>query len=71
MFKLKTELNRLTFSVSVERLVEYAKVENEADWIVESKRPSPNWPNEGVVEFINYATRYRPVSLKGVSVATP
>ena len=28
--------------------------------MVEDKRPSPGWPDEGRVEFKDYATRYRP-----------
>ncbi|KAI6224767.1 Mrp-4 [Aphelenchoides besseyi] len=46
--------------VAVERVNEYAEVEPEAAWIVESNRPPDDWPQKGAVEFQYYSTRYRP-----------
>ncbi|GME82213.1 unnamed protein product [Ambrosiozyma monospora] len=46
--------------VSVERVVEYSKLTPEAPSIIEDKRPSTQWPFNGVINFKNYSTRYRP-----------
>lgn len=46
--------------VSVERILEYSRLELEAPEIIEEKRPSPSWPQNGQIEFKNYSTRYRP-----------
>jgi ABC-type multidrug transport system fused ATPase/permease subunit len=35
-------------------------VESEAEWVVKDKRPPSGWPDKGVIDFDNYATRYRP-----------
>ncbi|XP_053366955.1 ATP-binding cassette sub-family C member 3 isoform X1 [Clarias gariepinus] len=45
--------------VAVERVKEYSETPPEAPWEVESKKPSPDWPPEGNVEFTNYSVRYR------------
>nr|XP_039264358.1 multidrug resistance-associated protein 1-like [Styela clava] len=45
--------------VAVERVQEYAKVKNEAEWEVKENKPNREWPSEGQIEFENYATRYR------------
>ncbi|KAG8518496.1 Multidrug resistance-associated protein 1, partial [Galemys pyrenaicus] len=47
-----------TNAVSIERVCEYENMDKEAPWIM-SKRPPPQWPNKGIVEFINYQARYR------------
>jgi ABC-type multidrug transport system fused ATPase/permease subunit len=44
---------------SMERVKEYLEVEQEADEIVEDKRPDPSWPSKGAVDFVKYSTRYR------------
>ncbi|XP_028966466.1 multidrug resistance-associated protein 1 [Galendromus occidentalis] len=57
--------------VSIERCLEYAEVESEAEWIVESNRPDPEWPAEGAIDFKNYSTRYRdglPLVVKNISI---
>ncbi|XP_055982515.1 ATP-binding cassette sub-family C member 3 [Sorex fumeus] len=46
--------------VSVERVKEYSKTEEEAPWVVEGSRPPSGWPLRGEVEFRNYSVRYRP-----------
>ncbi|XP_068114091.1 ATP-binding cassette sub-family C member 2 [Hyperolius riggenbachi] len=45
--------------VAVERVDEYIKVENEAPWET-SQRPPEDWPDKGVVKFVDYKVRYRP-----------
>lgn len=46
--------------VSVERVLEYAKLPSEAPEIIPNKRPSISWPAHGAVSFHDYSTRYRP-----------
>ncbi len=45
--------------VSVERVLEYAKLPSEAAEIIPERRPPVAWPAKGEVEFKNYSTRYR------------
>ncbi|XP_060620764.2 ATP-binding cassette sub-family C member 3 isoform X1 [Anolis sagrei] len=45
--------------VAVERVKEYSENETEAPWIIEDKRPSEKWPDQGEVQFTNYSVRYR------------
>ncbi|EPS42616.1 hypothetical protein H072_3436 [Dactylellina haptotyla CBS 200.50] len=45
--------------VSVERILEYARLEPEAPEVVKKNRPSVAWPTNGGVQFRNYSTRYR------------
>uniref|UniRef100_A0A8D0A2U8 ATP-binding cassette, sub-family C (CFTR/MRP), member 3 n=1 Tax=Sander lucioperca TaxID=283035 RepID=A0A8D0A2U8_SANLU len=45
--------------VAVERVKEYAETKTEAPWEVEDKKPPPEWPMEGNVEFHDYSVRYR------------
>lgn len=44
--------------VASERIEEYADVNPEAEWTVES-RPDSDWPKDGCVKFDEYSTRYR------------
>ncbi|KER28839.1 hypothetical protein T265_13503, partial [Opisthorchis viverrini] len=47
--------------VSVERIIEYTKVPQEAPWTLPSGSALPqNWPTAGEVFFDKYSTRYRP-----------
>ncbi|KAG5445615.1 Multidrug resistance-associated protein 1 [Clonorchis sinensis] len=47
--------------VSVERIIEYTKVPQEAPWTLPSENLLPqNWPTVGEVVFDRYSTRYRP-----------
>ncbi|XP_045858979.1 multidrug resistance-associated protein 1-like isoform X1 [Meles meles] len=46
-----------TNAVSIERVCEYENMDKEAPWIM-SKRPPSQWPEKGIVEFINYQARY-------------
>ncbi|XP_042224815.1 multidrug resistance-associated protein 1-like isoform X3 [Homarus americanus] len=45
--------------VAVERIKEYTEVPQEAAWDISSKKPHKDWPDQGVVDFNNYSTRYR------------
>ncbi|KAI8300472.1 Metal resistance protein YCF1 [Colletotrichum sp. SAR11_240] len=45
--------------VSVERVLEYARLPSEAPEIIKSNRPPVAWPSKGSLEFKNYSTRYR------------
>ncbi|KAF4025940.1 hypothetical protein G4228_017948 [Cervus hanglu yarkandensis] len=45
-------------AVSIERVCEYENMDKEAPWIT-SKRPPSQWPNKGIVEFVDYRARYR------------
>ncbi|CAM1304666.1 Uncharacterised protein g3835 [Pycnogonum litorale] len=56
--------------ISVERITEYANIEEEADWVISNNRPRHSWPEKGVITFDQYRTRYRkglPLVLKGIS----
>ncbi|EGV60205.1 hypothetical protein CANTEDRAFT_111013 [Yamadazyma tenuis ATCC 10573] len=46
--------------VSVERILEYSRLDSEAPEVIEEKKPGANWPQSGQIEFNNYSTRYRP-----------
>ncbi len=46
--------------VSVERVLEYARLPSEAPDIVPRHRPPISWPSQGAVSFNNYSARYRP-----------
>ncbi|XP_040290619.1 canalicular multispecific organic anion transporter 1-like [Bufo bufo] len=56
LVRITSELE--TNIVAVERVDEYVKVENEAEW-TNQKRPPQNWPDRGVVQFVDYKARYR------------
>ncbi|KAF3923710.1 hypothetical protein ABW20_dc0104162 [Dactylellina cionopaga] len=45
--------------VSVERILEYARLKPEAPEVIKKNRPSVAWPTNGGVQFKNYSTRYR------------
>ncbi|KAJ2704612.1 hypothetical protein FB645_003109 [Coemansia sp. IMI 203386] len=45
--------------IQLERVVEYAQLPSEAPEIVEDNRPEQVWPEQGMVEFKGYSTRYR------------
>ncbi|KAK5109510.1 hypothetical protein LTR62_006962 [Meristemomyces frigidus] len=46
--------------VSVERVLEYARLPSEAPEIISKNRPPVSWPSKGAVSFNGYSTRYRP-----------
>ncbi|XP_076457523.1 multidrug resistance-associated protein 1-like isoform X2 [Babylonia areolata] len=45
--------------ISVERIVEYSKLPQEAAWLNPERRPTRGWPRHGDVIFQNYSARYR------------
>lgn len=46
--------------ISVERLEQYMHIPSEAPEVIETNRPSTNWPADGKVEIFNLKVRYRP-----------
>ncbi|XP_074069915.1 multidrug resistance-associated protein 1-like isoform X1 [Macrotis lagotis] len=48
-----------TNAISIERVFEYTNIKKEESWI-KSKRPPSQWPDKGIVEFVNYDARYHP-----------
>ncbi|ESO12440.1 hypothetical protein HELRODRAFT_105347 [Helobdella robusta] len=67
MIRMSSEAE--TNIVSVERIKEYTEKESEADWVIESERPKPDWPNRGLIEFKSYSLAYRNMEpvLKAIS----
>uniref|UniRef100_A0A3B4B9M5 ATP-binding cassette, sub-family C (CFTR/MRP), member 2 n=1 Tax=Periophthalmus magnuspinnatus TaxID=409849 RepID=A0A3B4B9M5_9GOBI len=57
LVRMTSELE--TNIVAVERVSEYAEIENEAQWITDT-RPPEKWPEEGKLQFDNFKVRYRP-----------
>lgn len=45
--------------VSVERVLEYARLPSEAPEVIPKNRPKLSWPAQGAVNFNEYSTRYR------------
>ncbi|KAI8853927.1 P-loop containing nucleoside triphosphate hydrolase protein [Chytridium lagenaria] len=45
--------------VSVERIKEYVELPCEAPYEIAENKPQPTWPENGVIKFDNYSTRYR------------
>ncbi|KAJ2891828.1 hypothetical protein IWW38_003459 [Coemansia aciculifera] len=45
--------------ISVERVRRYSLCDAEAPDVIEDHRPTESWPEQGMVEFKNYSTRYR------------
>jgi len=59
--------------VALERIFEYTKLQTEGEWKSNnnSEKPLENWPQNGIVEFENYKTKYReglPNVLKGLNL---
>ncbi|CAL9707790.1 unnamed protein product [Knipowitschia caucasica] len=45
--------------VAVERVKEYSETQTEAPWEIQDKKPPPDWPLQGNVQFRDYSVRYR------------
>lgn len=57
--------------VSVERVIQYMKIENEAPAVVLETLPSRTWPEKGSIDFKNLKLRYRSdldLVLRGITV---
>ena len=57
--------------VSVERVLEYARLPSEAPEVVKHNRPPASWPARGTLSFNGYSTRYREgldLVLKNISI---
>jgi len=48
-----------TNAVAVERMKEYGETPQEAEWEIPDRKPQPSWPEQGMVTFDHYKTRYR------------
>lgn len=57
LVRMSSELE--TNIIAVERVSEYAELENEAKWVTDT-RPPEKWPEAGRLQFDNYKVRYRP-----------
>lgn len=58
--------------VSVERVLEYARLPSEAPEIIASNRPPISWPADGALSFKDFSTRYREgldLVLKNINIA--
>jgi ABC-type multidrug transport system fused ATPase/permease subunit len=59
-----------TYILAVERIKEYTELPSEASWTSKDHIVPRDWPADGVIEFKDYSTRYRPgldLVLKGIS----
>ena len=57
--------------ISVERVIEYIELEQEAPWELEF-RPPPDWPNNGMIALSNVNFKYSsdgPLVLKNVGMS--
>ncbi|XP_063286386.1 multidrug resistance-associated protein 1-like [Pelobates fuscus] len=57
LVRMSSELE--TNIVAVERVKEYADLEQEAPWTIQQAAPESSWPHEGKIEFRNFCLRYR------------
>uniref|UniRef100_A0A8C6TRJ6 ABC-type glutathione-S-conjugate transporter n=1 Tax=Neogobius melanostomus TaxID=47308 RepID=A0A8C6TRJ6_9GOBI len=58
--------------VAVERVKEYSETQTEAPWEIQDKKPPPDWPTQGNVQFKDYSVRYREgldLVLKNLSIS--
>ena len=70
MVRLSVEVE--TNIVSVERVLEYAKLPSEAPEVIPGNRPAPTWPARGAINFNDYSMRYRQgldLVLKNISLS--
>ena len=50
----------LAFINSLDRCFEYTDLDQEAPAVIESKKPSKNWPEKGNIRFNGVSFKYRP-----------
>ncbi|XP_067674237.1 multidrug resistance-associated protein 1-like [Haliotis asinina] len=68
MVQLVSEVE--TQIVVVERVKQYTEIQSEPAWDIPERRPNHDWPDAGVLKFLDYSTRYREgldLVLKGVT----
>ena len=58
--------------ISVERCLEFLEIDSEAPLELDSdKQLETDWPNEGIIKFVNYSVKYRsntPLVLKNLNI---
>ena len=52
-FLVRTTSEIETNIVSVERINEYAELKSEASWEIPETKPSPCWPRNGNIQYVN------------------
>ncbi|GAB4840563.1 hypothetical protein Ancab_021333 [Ancistrocladus abbreviatus] len=60
--------------ISVERILQFTRLPSEAPLVIEDRRPEPQWPSKGYLEFRNLHVQYSPVLplvLKGITCTIP
>lgn len=60
--------------ISVERIMQYSNIPSEAPLLIDSSRPSHNWPSKGTIVLQNLEVRYGPhlpFVLKGITCEFP
>ncbi|PKA58973.1 ABC transporter C family member 10 [Apostasia shenzhenica] len=70
VFSIQNQCTVANYIISVERINQYMHVSREAPEVIESNRPTPNWPAVGRVEVQDLQIRYRPdtpLVLRGIS----
>ncbi len=66
-----------SYIVAVERILEYTRIEQEAEWYTQYGRQeivANSWPHTGDITFHNYSTRYRAgmdLVLKQLNIVIP
>ena len=68
---MNIKTNFIAFINSLARNFEYTNLQQEAPAIIDSNRPSHDWPQKGRIKFRNVSLRYRPelpLVLRGISV---
>ncbi|KAJ2778295.1 hypothetical protein H4R18_004688 [Coemansia javaensis] len=58
-FTVKDYTNLENSMTHAERVFEYSRLPPEAPDVIEDRRPAAAWPEQGMVEFRGYSTRYR------------
>jgi len=70
LVRMSTEAE--TQLVSVERVMQYAKIDTEAPASILQTLPPRTWPQDGAIEFKNLTLRYRPdldLVLRGITIS--
>ncbi|XP_042477786.1 ABC transporter C family member 3-like [Macadamia integrifolia] len=60
--------------ISIERILQYAYIPNEAPLLVEENKPSHEWPSQGKIDIVDLQVRYAPhlpLVLRGLTCSLP